>query len=132
MKSVNEIKALDDPEKVVMDAESQAKIVEAAMRGTSVIVVTCDRTNYSASRIARAVEDCDVHILSLAMTPDSVGYDTITVELRVDTPSATNVVRSIERYGYEVTYVDTPVAGNDPIDDAARLRALEALRLIEV
>lgn len=115
-----------------MDAESQAKIVEAAMRGTSVIVVTCDRTNYSASRIACAVEDCDVHVLSLAMTPDSVGYDTITVELRVDTPSATNVVRSIERYGYEVTYVDTPVAGNDPIDDAARFRALEALRLIEV
>jgi len=132
LKSVNEIKAPEAPEKEFLEGKNQTKTDVSTHRDTSVIVVACDRADYSASRIARAVEDCDVHVLSLVMAPDTIGYDTVTVDLRVDTPAAANVVRSIERYGYEVTFVDTPEAYDDPTLDTARFRALEVLRLIDV
>lgn len=132
MKSVNDIKVPNTAEKVVTEVEKQAETGCAMLRDTSHIVVACHRFDYSASRIARAVEDCDVHVLSLAMTPDEEAFDTVTVDLCVDTPVAAGVARSIERYGYEVTRIDAPVSDEEPIDDTTRFRALEVLRMIDV
>ena len=70
---------------------------------SSTLRVACHRSDYSASKIARAVEDCDAHLLNLNVTsetdPES-GH--IIVELRVDHLDPESVARSLERYGYEV------------------------------
>ena len=70
---------------------------------SSTIVVTCRRGDYSASRIARAVEDADAHLLNLNVTSDSERSDNrIVAELRVSHRNPEAAARSLERYGYEV------------------------------
>lgn len=82
------------------------------------LTVACQRQDYSASRIAHAVEDCDAHLLNLNVTADSPSADIVTVELRVGHRNPTSVARSLQRYGFCVvngmpddddTGQDTPV-----------------------
>lgn len=83
------------------------------------LTLRCRRSDYSASLIARAVEDCDAHLLNLnvtSLTPDSDATgpaDYIYVDLRVGLRNIDSVVRSLSRYGYDVTDVagDEYVAG---------------------
>lgn len=93
--------------------------------------------DYLASAIARAVEDCDAHLLNLNMLgtrlPDS---DSNLVALRIDHRNADAVARSLERYGMTVVTVkncgDPDDEYTSPYDDLARQRAREVLRLLNV
>lgn len=83
---------------------------------SSRLLVGCRREDYSASRIARAVEDCNAHLLNLNVTtidgtgaPD--GYygddDTdpkfpVVFDIRVNHRDTEGIMRSLERYGYTV------------------------------
>lgn len=92
----------------------------------------CRREDYSASRIARAVEDCNAHLLNLNVTSfggTNVGGDTsddagndakfsVVFDLRVNLRDTAPVTRSLERYGY--TVLDTcgaPGADDDTLRD---------------
>lgn len=66
------------------------------------ITVACFRADYSASLIARAVEDCDAHLLNLNVTNDILPSGEIIVELRISHRDSGAVSRSLERYGYRV------------------------------
>lgn len=66
------------------------------------ITVACFRADYSASLIARAVEDCDAHLLNLNVTGDVLPSGELLVELRVSHRDSGSVSRSLERYGYRV------------------------------
>lgn len=70
----------------------------------SELLVACRRADYSASVLARAVEDCDAHLLNLNLTGDKApdGSDDLLVELRVGLRNAMGVARSLERYGFRV------------------------------
>ena len=98
------------------------------------ILLCCRRDQYSASRIARAVEDVDAHVLNLNVTalqlPGRDGGECVVVALRVGRRDAAGVVRSLERYGFEV--VDFEGASGTPDDDTARARAAELLRYLEM
>jgi hypothetical protein len=77
---------------------------------SSRLLVACRREDYSASRVARAVEDCDAHVLNLNVvdTMSQVPADTslsMLFDLRVSHRSAESVARSLERYGYTVLLV---------------------------
>lgn len=100
--------------------------------------------NYSASAIARAVEDCNAHLLNLNVTADGAipsGYDAgeVVVDLRVDMRHAMGVIRSLERYGYRVlaatsggrTVDVADGATEDVIDETLRERVNFLLRLID-
>lgn len=67
----------------------------------SVIEMECAPADYSASRIAHAVEDTDVHLVDLLTNPGEEGRLRVTLRVRCDDPLAT--VHSLERYGYTVT-----------------------------
>lgn len=97
---------------------------------SSTLLVTCRRGDYSASRIARAVEDCDAHLLNLNVTADSDRLDNrIAVELRVSHRNPLSVARSLERYGYEVEdFSETNPADNSII----RSRLDELIHYIEL
>lgn len=98
------------------------------------ILLCCRREQYSASVIARAVEDVDAHVLNLNVTslqlPGREGGECVVVALRVGRRDAAGVVRSLERYGMEV--VDFEGGTGTPDDETARARAAELLRYLEM
>lgn len=83
---------------------------------SSRLLVGCMREDYSASRIARAVEDCNAHLLNLNVTKLGDGNDNynqadsgdgdpkfpVLFDIRVSHRDATGITRSLERYGYTV------------------------------
>lgn len=98
------------------------------------ILLCCRRDQYSASRIARAVEDVDAHVLNLNVTslqlPGREQGSCVVVALRVGLRDASGVVRSLERYGMEV--LDFEGTAGAPDDETARARAAELLRYLEM
>lgn len=76
---------------------------------TSTLVVTCRPADYSASRVARAVEDVDARLLNLNVTePADPDTSRMEIELRVSHRNAASVARSLERYGFEVIDSSSP------------------------
>lgn len=87
--------------------------------GAAELLVAVDPGDYSASGIARAVEDCDSQLLALSVTPMRDALGRLVVMVRVDSAAGPAVSRSLERYGYETIHTRFPG------DDAARLRAMD-------
>lgn len=76
---------------------------------TSTIIVACRKADYSASRVARAVEDVDAMLLNLNVTePASPEASMMEIELRVSHRNPSSVARSLERYGFEVIGSSSP------------------------
>ena len=73
------------------------------------VKVLCGRTDYSASRLARAVEDCDAHLLNLNILATSPSADMVAVLLRVGMRHGQSVVRSLARYGYDSEVITDPM-----------------------
>lgn len=69
----------------------------------AIITLSCAPGDYSASRIATAVEDAGVHLIDLWSGTPVEGRTTVSLRVRCDDP--TGVVHSLERYGFEVTDV---------------------------
>lgn len=97
----------------------------------STLVLACLPQDYSASVIARAVEDCDAHVINLNVMGEHTPAGEMKVALRVDHRNATAVSRSLQRFGYEVIEVDQPDDFN-PDAEMARSRVNELLRYLEV
>ena len=67
---------------------------------SSVIVATCRATDFSASVLARAVEDADANLVDFLSQPDKDSNMRITMRVSHTNPSA--VCRSLERYGFKI------------------------------
>ncbi len=87
--------------------------------GSTHLLIGCRRGDYSASRIAHAVEDCDAHLLNLNVMGDEDGAYDMLVDLRVNRLSGEAVARSLERYGFDVIGFS---GGESPEDDDSTLR----------
>lgn len=97
---------------------------------SSRLLVSCIPSDYSASRIARAVEDCDAQLVNLNVTSDGSRLDNrVVVELRVSHRSPVAVARSLERYGYEVVDVEMGAIVSDSL---MAERLAELVRYMEV
>lgn len=93
------------------------------------ITLQCPRHDYSASIIARAVEDCNAHLLNLNVIEEKGPDDRLTVLLRIDHLTGDAVARSLERYGYFVT----EVAGSDErMSETTRERINELMHYLDV
>lgn len=68
---------------------------------SSVITIRCHHRDYSASHIARAVEDADAHLVDLFTSPTQDDDIVVTLRVRHTDPSA--VAASLMRHGYDVT-----------------------------
>ena len=90
----------------------------------SVIEFECAPADYSASHIARAVEDTDIHLVDLLTTPGNDGHLQVILRVRCDDPVAT--VHSLERYGYEVKNV----YGHADVENSVALERLLALQTL--
>lgn len=85
----------------------------------SELLMSCRPDDYSASAIARAVEDCDAQLLALSVTGMRDDSGLPVIALRVNVRDASGVARSLRRYGYDPFFV-----GSAP-DSAMRRRAQE-------
>lgn len=108
---------LDAPDRRlgVIDGDRMAGVIDSAslLEGLgrmiaprydcSTVVVECPASDYSASLIARAVEDADVHLMDLLSVPSTEGKVRVTLRVRCDDPSA--VAHSLERFGFPVVSV---------------------------
>ncbi len=96
-------------------------------------LIGCRREDYCASVVARAVEDCNAHLLNLnvvrpgVLTGDAFvgevagGENPVQVELCVNHRDAGMVCRSLERYGFTVLeYESSSQADNDRLLDNYR------------
>lgn len=92
-----------------------------------VIEMECAAADFSASLIARAVEDSDVHLVDMLTNPGEAGRIRVTLRVRCEDPVAT--VHSLERYGYEVS---ASYGGNGAASSAAFERLLAVQTLINV
>lgn len=91
--------------------------------------IACPRADFSASRICRAVEDADAHVLNLNVTSETLPSGEIVVDLRVSHRDAGAVSRSLERYGYNVTGV---LSGYDRMADDMAERIGELMAHISI
>lgn len=104
----------------------------------SLLLVGCRRADYSASRMAHAVEDVDAHVLNLNVTtlradePGESESESVVVALRVARRDAMAVVRSLERYGYEVLDFWANGHAAEAGLDSARENAAALLRILEI
>ncbi len=68
---------------------------------SSQVTVTCTPSEYSATSLARAVEDADAHLLDLYTLPAPHGN--LKVVMRTSRTDPSPVVHSLRRYGFSVT-----------------------------
>lgn len=93
------------------------------------LTVACAQADYSASLIARAVEDADAHLLNLNVTSATGPLHGVVVELRVSHRDTSSVARSLSRHGYTILAADSDCDGMQPSERynpyAALVRYLE-------
>lgn len=91
-----------------------------------VVEISCAPGDYSASHIARAVEDADVHLVDLISTPAADGRLNVLLRVRCEDPTA--VTHSLERYGYRVEWTN----GHELPAEVSEERLLALRTLINV
>lgn len=96
----------------------------------SSISVTCRPGNYSAAVIARAVEDCDAHLLNLNVTADRTPDGDLVIDLRVNRANPDTVARSLARYGYDA--IDAHGHMSPEMETLARDRMNELIHYLEI
>lgn len=106
--------------------EALARMIPARY-DCSVIELDCAPADYSASHLARAVEDSDVHLVDLLTAPGPDGRLHVTLRVRCDDPTST--VHSLERYGYDV---DNVFSRSDAPDVVSYERLLALRTLLNV
>lgn len=100
------------------------------LQEASRLIVACRADAFSASTLARAIEDSDAHLVNLNVTDHRLDDGRITIDLRTNRRNVSSAARSLERYGYEV--ISTQGQEDAPADDLFRRRAAELLHLINI
>ncbi|MBD5268452.1 MAG: hypothetical protein HDS45_02470 [Bacteroides sp.] len=103
--------------------EGMSRLI-ATRDDSSVLTIECSPEQYSASAIAHAVEDADVHLVDLLSRAAEGGKLRVNLRVRVADPEG--VARSLERYGYRVIDRSGGTSAGDAIL-AERLASLQAL-----
>ncbi len=104
------------------------------LQEASMITVVCTPSDFSASSIARAVEDSNAHLLNMNVTGARREDGRMTIELRTSLRNSALTERSLARYGYEVVESSSisPEENQSELDDTMRNRAAELLHILEL
>ena len=98
-------------QKISSEASATARLnrLFPAVEEASTLIAVCRPADYSASRIAMAVEDADARLLNLnIIAPETDADAMMRVEVRVCHRNPSAVARSLERYGFEVVATSAP------------------------
>ena len=93
------------------------------------ILLGCRREDFSASRIAHAVEDCDAHLINLNVLAMEHPQAETLVDIRVN---RVEVARSLRRYGYDVLEINNAGPEEDCGDNTLRERIDQVLHYLNI
>jgi hypothetical protein len=79
------------------------EFTELSEAENSLIIIEIPLKDYMLTEIARIVESNNAHILTLSVLPISGGLELL-VSLKLDISDLTTVLRSFERFNYNVVY----------------------------
>jgi hypothetical protein len=96
---------------------------------SSKLLIGCAAHDFSASRIAHAVEDVNASLLNLNVTSLQVDDFQLVVALRVNHRNPASVARSLERYGYTVVSMEEPEGADS---EELKLRYSELMRYLSL
>lgn len=85
-----------------MSREEELEALWPDRRESSRLLVACAPLDYSASAIAKAVEDCDAQLEGLSVTGMRDASGRLVIALAAGSASPESITRSLERYGYDV------------------------------
>lgn len=126
--SARELQVEDNQQIIgVIDSDSMLEALARQLPhryDSSIIELSCSPADYSASRLANAIEDTDAHLVDLISVPGEEDSINITLRIRCEDPTA--AIHSLERYGYEVTRVHA----HDNIMPTATLERLLSLQAL--
>lgn len=102
------VRSEDAPDSAVTQAQMLAALAHLLYYNPeySELTLRCTPSQYSASAIARAVEDADATLVSLLCSPAPQGL--LDVWLRINRSDPSLCARSLERYGYSVSSATGP------------------------
>ncbi len=102
------VRSEDAPDSAVTQAQMLAALAHLLYYDPeySELTLRCTPSQYSASTIARAVEDADATLVSLLCSPAPQGL--LDVWLRINRTDPSLCARSLERYGYSVSSATGP------------------------
>lgn len=113
-----------------LDRAERLEAIYPSRDDVSELLIAVRPADYSASLIAKAVEDCDMQLLGLSVTAMRTEEGLPVVALRVAASDSLGVERSLARYGFEVLH------SADADDTEARAqavaRAQELIHLLEL
>lgn len=113
-----------------LTADERMEALAPRLDDSSELLLSCRPDDYSASAIARAVEDCNAQLLGLAVTGMRTDEGLPVIALRVNVRDTSSVERSLLRYGY-ITFHETS-RGESEARRRARQRAAEVLKILEI
>ena len=96
------------------------------------ILLGCRRGDFSASRIAAAVEDCNAHLINLNVLGMEHPEAETLIDIRVNRRNPLEIARSLRRYGYDVLEIDNAAADEDLADETLRDRIDELLHYLDL
>ena len=96
------------------------------------ILLGCRRVDFSASRIAHAVADCDAHLINLNVLAMEHPQAETLVDIRVNRRNPVEVARSLRRYGYDVLEIDNAGPEEDCGDNTLRERIDQVLHYLNI
>ncbi len=79
------------------------QFTELSETENSLIILEIPLKDYTLTEIARIVESNNAHIIALSVLPISGGSELL-VSLKLDISDLTSVLRSFERFNYNVVY----------------------------
>lgn len=102
---------------------------------SSVLTVVCHPADFSASALARAVEDSNAHLVNMNVTAAEREDGRMTIELRTSLRHSDQTIRSLARYGFETvssrSFPESASAQGD-FDENLRSRAAELLHILNL
>lgn len=110
------------------DAEHQAMEL-FSLNANGVLIELETPTSLRLSEMIRLLEQNEAQTLTVALRPAPDSSDTQFIVLHLQVPDAYRLQRTLERYGYTVTY--NSQAGESLLNDSA-LKAQEFLRYLEL
>ncbi len=101
------------------------------------LLVSTVASDYSASRLAHAVEEAQAHVINLNLVGElhpataAAGPSEVVVDVRLSEAAGTGVLRSLNRYGFQVLALHNAADGS-PDSDVTADRARQVLRMLEI
>jgi len=88
-----------------------------AVESAHTFVIACPPSEFKASRIAQAVEDCEARLINMNVTDLGGNASPVIVQLRTMGASHFDIARSLERYGFFVEGEDDDSSTADTFRD---------------